>query len=85
MLDHLGAPIEFRRLVMSYTVPQDLAGLPTCAIRAGFDRFGIPVGVQITGSPWTDALVLGAAHALWNATATVQERWPDLSRIARDD
>ena len=80
-IDHLGSPTEFRRLVMSYTVPQDLAGLPTCAVRAGFDHLGIPVGVQFTGPPWTEAHVLGAAHAFWLATADVQSRWPDLSQL----
>lgn len=78
-VEHLGAPIEFRRLVMSYTVPQDLAGLPTCAVRAGFDHLGIPVGIQFTGPPWAEARVLGAAHAFWSATPGVQHRWPDLT------
>lgn len=80
-LEHRGSTIEVRELVMSYTVPQDLAGLPTCALRAGFDQLGIPVGVQFTGAPWADAVVLGAAHALWTATPEVQDRWPDLSRL----
>ena len=79
-LDHYGQPIEFRELVMSYTVPQDLAGLPTCTVRAGFDQLGIPIGVQFTGAPWTDARVLGAAQAFWRSTPGVQEAWPDLSR-----
>jgi aspartyl-tRNA(Asn)/glutamyl-tRNA(Gln) amidotransferase subunit A len=75
-VEHLGAPIEFRRLVMSYTVPQDLAGLPSCAFRAGFDDLGIPVGVQLTGGRWQDARVLGAAHAFWTATPEIQARRP---------
>jgi aspartyl-tRNA(Asn)/glutamyl-tRNA(Gln) amidotransferase subunit A len=75
-VEHLGAAIEFRELVMSYTVPQDLAGLPACAVRAGFDHLGIPVGVQFTGPRWEDARVLGAAHAFFEATPSVQGRWP---------
>ncbi len=78
-VEHLGAPIEFRRLVMSYTVPQDLAGLPSCAFRAGFDDLGIPVGVQLTGARWQEARVLGAAHAFWTATPEIQARRPDFS------
>ena len=81
-LEHLGRTMELRELVMTYTVPQDLAGLPTCAVRAGFDRLGIPVGVQFTGPPWTDASVLGAAHAFWSSTPRIQEQWPDLSRLS---
>ena len=76
--DHLGASVPFRDLVMTYTTPQDLVGLPACAFRAGFDDLGIPVGVQFSGAPWDDAKVLGAAHAVYEATPAVQNAWPDL-------
>src|SRR5439155_14010113 len=76
---HLGRELDFRELVMSYTVPQDLTGLPACTVRAGFDRHGIPVGVQFTGPPWNEARVLRAAQALYSATPHVQEPWPELS------
>jgi aspartyl-tRNA(Asn)/glutamyl-tRNA(Gln) amidotransferase subunit A len=77
VVEHLGSSIEFRELVMSYTTPQDLIGLPACAFRAGFDDFGIPVGVQFSGAPWDDAKVLGAAHAVFEATPAIQNSWPD--------
>jgi aspartyl-tRNA(Asn)/glutamyl-tRNA(Gln) amidotransferase subunit A len=75
---HLGREIEFRELVMSYTVPQDLVGLPACAVRAGFDQLGIPVGIQFTGPPWAEARVLRAAQAFFEATPEIQRRWPEL-------
>jgi aspartyl-tRNA(Asn)/glutamyl-tRNA(Gln) amidotransferase subunit A len=78
VVEHLGSSIEFRELVMTYTTPQDLIGLPACAFRAGFDGFGMPVGVQFSGAPWEDAKVLGAAHAVFEATPAVQNAWPDL-------
>jgi aspartyl-tRNA(Asn)/glutamyl-tRNA(Gln) amidotransferase subunit A len=78
-LQHLGRELEFRELVMSYTVPQDLTGLPACSVRAGFDALGIPVGVQLTGPPWSEALVLGAASSLYQATPETQQRRPPLS------
>jgi aspartyl-tRNA(Asn)/glutamyl-tRNA(Gln) amidotransferase subunit A len=76
---HLGREIEFRELAMSYTVPQDLTGLPACTVRAGFDELGIPIGVQLTGPPWSEALVLRAAQALFEATPELQGRWPELA------
>jgi aspartyl-tRNA(Asn)/glutamyl-tRNA(Gln) amidotransferase subunit A len=76
MLEHLGRRIEFRELVMTYTTPQDLIGLPACAFRAGFDDLGIPIGVQFTGAPWADAAVLGATQAVFAATPAIQEAWP---------
>jgi aspartyl-tRNA(Asn)/glutamyl-tRNA(Gln) amidotransferase subunit A len=78
VVDHLGASVPFRDLVMSYTTPQDLVGLPACALRAGFDDLGIPIGVQLTGAPWEDAMVLGAAQAVYEATPAVQKAWPTL-------
>jgi aspartyl-tRNA(Asn)/glutamyl-tRNA(Gln) amidotransferase subunit A len=69
--------------VMGYTVPQDLAGLPACAVRAGFDGLGIPVGIQFSGPPWSEARVLGAAQSFWQATAHVQQRRPTPFDAAR--
>jgi len=76
---HDGVELTFRDLVMGYTTPQDLVGLPACAVRAGFDDLGIPVGLQFTGPPWCEALVLRAAQGLFDATADVQARRPMLS------
>ena len=73
---HAGREIDFRELVMIYTVPQDLLGLPACAVRAGFDELGIPVGVQFTGRPWADLDVLAAAEAFHAATPAIQGRRP---------
>lgn len=75
---HEGADLTFRDLVMGFTTPQDLAGLPACAVRAGFDALGIPVGVQFTGPPWGEARVLRAAQGLFDATLDVQARRPNL-------
>jgi aspartyl-tRNA(Asn)/glutamyl-tRNA(Gln) amidotransferase subunit A len=62
--DHLGARITFRELVMGCTVPQDLAGVPACALPAGRDDAGRPVGLQVTG-PWREEhRVLAVAEAL---------------------
>jgi aspartyl-tRNA(Asn)/glutamyl-tRNA(Gln) amidotransferase subunit A len=75
---HEGEELTFRDLVMSYTTPQDLVGLPACAVRAGFDAAGVPVGVQFTGPPWHEARVLRAAEGLFQATPDVQSRRPRL-------
>jgi aspartyl-tRNA(Asn)/glutamyl-tRNA(Gln) amidotransferase subunit A len=73
---HGGREIEFRELAMTYTVPQNLLGLPACAVRAGFDELGIPISVQLTGRPWGDLDVLSAAEAFFAATPAIQDRWP---------
>lgn len=80
---HRGEELSFRELVMTYTTPQDLVGLPACTVRAGFDTLGIPVGVQLTGSPWSEQLVLRAAHGLFSALPDVQARRPQLAEVDR--
>jgi aspartyl-tRNA(Asn)/glutamyl-tRNA(Gln) amidotransferase subunit A len=77
-LVHEGEEMTFRDLVMTYTTPQDLVGLPACAVRAGFDALGVPVGVQFTGRPWEEPCVLQAAQGLFAATPEVQARRPSL-------
>lgn len=81
-VEHLGEEIEFRELVMSYTVPQDLIGLPACTVRAGFDALGVPTAVQLTGRPWREWRVLSAAQALFDATEDVQLRWPASGKVS---
>jgi Asp-tRNA(Asn)/Glu-tRNA(Gln) amidotransferase A subunit family amidase len=75
-----GGRTPFRDVVMPYTVPQDVVGLPACAVRAGFDALGVPVGVQITAARGADDRVLAIAQALFAATDEVQARWPELPR-----
>jgi aspartyl-tRNA(Asn)/glutamyl-tRNA(Gln) amidotransferase subunit A len=71
-----------RRMIMDHTVPQNLFGNPACAIRAGFDRDGVPVGVQIVGPLGGDMTVLAAAERLFEATAEVQTPRPSLETTA---
>lgn len=78
---HLGEELEFRELAMSYTVPQDLTGLPACTVRAGFDELGIATGVQLTGPPWGESRVLAAAPTLFDGTIDIQALWPPLGEI----
>jgi aspartyl-tRNA(Asn)/glutamyl-tRNA(Gln) amidotransferase subunit A len=66
---HEGVEQDVRALVMTYTVPQDLDGLPTCVVRAGQDGDGLPVGIQITGPRWSERTVLSCACAISDALA----------------
>jgi aspartyl-tRNA(Asn)/glutamyl-tRNA(Gln) amidotransferase subunit A len=51
-----------------FTIPAPLAGLPGLSIPSGFDRKGLPVGLQIMGNYFSEAKMLGAAHRYQQAT-----------------
>ncbi len=50
-------------LMLHNTRPFNGLGLPTISIPCGFTRAGLPIGMQITGPPWSEATVVRLAHA----------------------
>jgi aspartyl-tRNA(Asn)/glutamyl-tRNA(Gln) amidotransferase subunit A len=46
-----------------FTISVNLAGLPALTLPCGFDRDGLPIGLQIIGRPLDEPGVLAAAHA----------------------
>ena len=46
-----------------YTFPYNLTGLPAISIPCGFNRLGLPIGLQIAGRPFDEATVLRVAAA----------------------
>ena len=51
-----------------FTVPGSLAGLPGVSIPCGLDESGLPVGLQLMGTYFSEAMLLGAAHRYQQAT-----------------
>jgi Asp-tRNA(Asn)/Glu-tRNA(Gln) amidotransferase A subunit family amidase len=45
------------------SLPANLAGLPATTVPAGIDPDGLPIGLQIMGPRWSDALTLRVAAA----------------------
>jgi aspartyl-tRNA(Asn)/glutamyl-tRNA(Gln) amidotransferase subunit A len=45
------------------TIPANLAGLPGISIPCGFDSSNLPIGFQLVGKRFDDAVLLRAAHA----------------------
>jgi aspartyl-tRNA(Asn)/glutamyl-tRNA(Gln) amidotransferase subunit A len=66
--DHVVAPDgtrqPFRDVIMGYTVPQNLAGVPAVTIRAGTDELGLPCGVQLTAARGQELAALQLAEVL---------------------
>jgi aspartyl-tRNA(Asn)/glutamyl-tRNA(Gln) amidotransferase subunit A len=51
-----------------FTIPAPLAGIPALSIPCGFDASGLPVGLQLMGTHFSEARLLGAAHRYQQAT-----------------
>ena len=45
-----------------YTVPVNIAGLPAISIPCGNDSSGLPIGLQIIGSQWSEENLLNVAY-----------------------
>ena len=69
----------FRDVVMGYTTPQNIAGLPVCAVPAGWDRDGLPIGIQVTARAGGDALVIRVARLLEEMLAKEERRSPPIA------
>ena len=59
-------PLELRML--HHTRPFNFLGLPTVSVPCGFTAAGLPVGLQISGPPGSEACVLRLARAYERAT-----------------
>jgi amidase len=51
-------------LVPDYCRPFNLTGHPVVAMPIGFDRDGLPIGMQVVGRRWEDERLLGVARAI---------------------
>jgi aspartyl-tRNA(Asn)/glutamyl-tRNA(Gln) amidotransferase subunit A len=65
-----------------FTIPVNLAGLPGVSIPGGFTRTGLPIGLQLIGRAFDEALLLRAAHAYQQVT-TWHTRKPALQASPR--
>ncbi len=59
-----------------FLTPFNLAGLPAISIPCGFDRGGLPIGLQIAGRPFDEATVLRVARAYERETGWGGRRPP---------
>ena len=58
----------------AYTSAFNLTGLPAMSLPCGFDRSGLPIGLQLVGRPWGEARLLRVARAYERATSWSERR-----------
>ena len=51
-----------------FTIAGNLTGAPAISIPCGFDRRGLPIGLQIQGNYFAEAKLLNVAHQFQQAT-----------------
>jgi amidase len=56
------------RMIGRFTMPFNLAGTPTISLPGGFTDSGLPIGVQLVGSPLAEPVVIRAGAAFQRAT-----------------
>lgn len=54
-----------------YTVPVNLAGLPGISLPGGYDKSGMPIGIQLVGDAFNEKAIIRAAYA-FEQTRTYQ-------------
>ncbi len=63
-----GRRYDTGELATRCTYPFNLSGFPAMSLPCGFDRHGLPIGLQLAAAPWQEALVLRVAHQFQQAT-----------------
>lgn len=79
-----GAPVEVDGTEASYWERGkqlafcNLLGLPALSVPAGFDDDGLPIGVQLVGSRWSEMRLLDIARAMEHAAILPGFRAPPI-------
>lgn len=55
--------------LVRYSIAGNFLGLPAITVTVGYDRGGLPVGLQFIGRPWSEATLLHLAYAMQEACA----------------
>jgi aspartyl-tRNA(Asn)/glutamyl-tRNA(Gln) amidotransferase subunit A len=66
---------SLRRALLRLGRPGNLSGLPAISLPCGFSREGLPIGLQLIGRRWDEAMLFRVAYAFEHATAWHQ-RFP---------
>ncbi|CAI9104157.1 OLC1v1002782C1 [Oldenlandia corymbosa var. corymbosa] len=59
--------------LMRFIVAGNLLGLPAISVPVGYDKQGLPIGIQLIGRPWAEATILRLA-------ATIEGIFPDTKK-----
>lgn len=73
MMPDGGSDLAMTTEVMRFAFPSNLTGHPAISFPAGYDRAGLPIGMQAVGRPWSERLLFRIAAM---AELTIERRAP---------
>jgi len=50
--------------LVRYSIAGNFLGLPAITVKVGYDKGGLPIGLQFIGRPWSEATLLHIAFAM---------------------
>ncbi|XP_061360021.1 fatty acid amide hydrolase-like [Gastrolobium bilobum] len=50
--------------LVRYSIAGNFLGLPAVTVPVGYDKFGLPIGLQFIGRPWSEATLIHLAFAM---------------------
>ncbi|KAL6498885.1 hypothetical protein OROHE_026392 [Orobanche hederae] len=60
--------------LMRFVITANLLGFPAISVPVGYDKQGLPIGLQIIGRPWCEATVLRLAAAIEELCGTPNKK-----------
>ncbi|KAK2987419.1 hypothetical protein RJ640_018556 [Escallonia rubra] len=60
--------------LMQFIIAANLLGLPAISVPVGYDKQGLPIGLQLIGRPWGEASILRVAAAVEELCANPKKR-----------
>jgi len=71
-----GRTIDVRGALTRFARAFNATGLPAATVPCGFTADGLPIGLQVAGRPFDEAMVLRVAHAYEQVAGWTQRRPP---------
>lgn len=60
--------------LMQFAITANILGLPAISVPIGYDKQGLPIGLQLIGRPWCEATILRLASVIEEISAEYRKK-----------